>query len=155
MNLQELLKIAGEQGKVVVVDESGNVKGVLLTYDAFQQLSKTNETAALAPAKPITPAEDQTEKVNRAILEAQLNQEESVENLPPMAATMQPQVERLDSLLSRRAEQLFKSMPHNRSDAIPRTVVDMRSEVIDPNYDFNAPEISVDDEEIRPNFDDI
>ena len=142
MTIQELLKLAGDQGKVVVVDEAGDVKGVFLSYESYQQTAGTS----LASVKPVAP---DPEIVNREILEAQL-QDDAV--LPaPAEAVQSDTAERLDSLLSRRAEQLFRAMPHR----VERDFHDLRSEVIDPNFNFNAPDVSTDDEVIKPNFDDI
>lgn len=146
MNIKDLLQIAGEQGKVVVVDESGEVKGVMVSYSEYQKL--TGNTGLKEKPTP----EDVTEKINRAILQAQLMEDATVDvaPTPPPAKPAQ----RLDSLLSKRAEQLFKSMPANRNGN-SRPAVDMRSEVVDPNFDYNAPVVTSEDEEIRPNFDDI
>lgn len=151
MNIKELLELAGELGKVVVVDDSGNVKGVFVTYESFQRLMGSNL------AQSDSPESDVAEKVNRAIIEAQMQDDD---DLPAAEAAVAVPVEsvggapqRLNSLLSKRAEELFKSIPQNK--AAVREKVDMRAEVIDPNFDWNAPEGGNDDEEIRPNFDNI
>jgi hypothetical protein len=137
MNLQDFLKLAGKQGKVVVLGEDGNVKGVFLPMAEYQKLSGVKS--------PEKQKEDIIEKVNREILQAQLeevissadaaigNSETETQNpgLPQYANN----AERIDSLLNKRAQDLFKSMP----------------------YDFTAPEVTsmAGDEEIKPNFDDI
>ncbi len=148
MDLKELIQIAGEQGKVIIIDDNGEVKGVFVAYDSNARNGKPEQSAE--QKKDIDP-----EKINRAILEAQLQDEATP--TPAVAVpepdALIPPAERLDSLLSRRAQELFRSVP-NKAE---RKVVDMRAEVIDPNYDFNAPEVSSEDENeiIRPNFDDI
>lgn len=136
MNLQDFLKLAGQQGKVLVIDEHGNAKGVFLPFDEYQKLvgSPTQEQVK----------EDITEKANREILLAQL--EEVISSSDggtgiPMKE-YQP-AERIDSVLSKRAQDLFKSMPYNPT-AMP--------------FNFTAqPDVttSASDEEIKPNFDDI
>lgn len=148
MNIKELLSLAGDQGKIVVVNDLGEIKGVYLAYEEYQKLVGHKP---VAHAKK-TETENEAEKINRAILEAQLKDETTPLDPIPTAPLYQP-VERLDSMLSRRAEQLFKSMPHREIPRSPQ--VDMRSEVIDPNFDFSAPSVTNDDEVIRPNFDDI
>jgi hypothetical protein len=145
MNLKDLLKLAGEQGKVVVVDELGEVKGIFMTYEAYGQMQGSVVQATPKETEP------ESERINRAILEAQLKDETTPPTLSPESHTLSQPAERLDTLLSKRAQQLFRSMPYKSE----RPINDMRSEVIDPNYDFNAPETSNDDEVIRPNFDDI
>lgn len=128
--MKELLQLAGREGKVIVVDEQGDVQGVLLTTEYYQKL-----VGARQEMKRVV--EDFAEKVNREILQAQLSEDSE----PAVSAP-----ERIDSILSERAQDLFKSMPYGRNGIKP--TVDLRSEVIDPNFDFNA-------EEIKPSFDDI
>ncbi len=144
MNLNDFLKLAGEQGKVVVVGDDGTVKGIFLPYEQYQKMSggKTYEQQK----------EDVAEKANREILQAQLEEviapsDIAFANSPAgiMAQTMPEAIvepthfssnaERIDSLINKRAQNLFKSIP----------------------YDYNVPEIatSATDEEIKPNFDDI
>ena len=43
MILKDFLKLAGQQGKVVVVGEDGNVRGVFLSFDEYQKLSGSSE----------------------------------------------------------------------------------------------------------------
>lgn len=145
MNIKDLMQLAGKQGKVIVVNELGDVQGVFMSFNAYQKLSGSI---------PITEVKEQPkpdpEKINREILESQLAEEEILSATEdPAKIEKQAPLEKLDSLLSKRAEQLFKSIPYNYTGR-----PDLRSEVIDPNYDFNAPE-SNDDEVIKPSFDDI
>lgn len=140
MTIQELLQLAGEQGKVVVVDEQGELKAVLLSGQDYQKLSGDGPTKTV---------EDETEVVNREILRAQL---EEVMALPGIVQPMEEPIERIDSLLARRAEDLFRSIPAADSAANPYT-------------NFSPPDVNtIDDssrrssteaEEIKPNFDDI
>lgn len=156
MNINDFLKLAGEQGKVVVLGEDGSVKGVFLQYAEYLKISGQKSYDQKK--------EDIAEKVNREILQAQLeevmspvdvaigNSELIDEAIPENNSGVQknnfvaetviePQVEfsnnaeRIDSLLNRRAQNLFKSIPYN----------------------YSVPEVatSASDEEIKPNFDDI
>jgi hypothetical protein len=150
MELKDFLKLAGKQGKVVVLGEDGAVKGVFLPIAEYQRLAGTEQ------GREEQSKQDIAEKVNREILQAQLeevispldaaishNSPESVES-PEITDTSllgsNPMIpmsnaERLDSLLSRRAQTLFKSVPYN---SIPPEVTTTAA-----------------DEEIKPNFDDI
>lgn len=146
MNLKDFLQLAGKQGKVVIVDEAGEVKGVFLPYDEYQKIVGEKS------AKPEPTAEDVAEKVNREILQAQLEevisssdggtsqsnlQNVTIENdLVDEPVDVSFTAERIDSLINKRAQDLFKSIPYNFTA---------------------APEVSsaASDEEIKPNFDDI
>src|SRR5690349_17246168 len=66
MNLKDFLKLAGQQGKVVVVGDDGSVKGVFLPFDEYQKLTGGPSAEKVQ--------EDITEKVNREILLAQLEE---------------------------------------------------------------------------------
>ncbi len=141
MSINDLLKLAGEQGKVVVVGEDGSVKGVFLQFDDYQKISGNK---SIAEQK-----EDIAEKVNREILNAQLEEVMSPRDIAisnmPLNSPLYPEIvdpvefssnaERIDSLLNKRAQNLFKSIPYNYS--VPEVVT------------------SAEDEEIKPNFDDI
>ncbi len=196
MNIQELLKIAGEQGKVVIVDAEGSIQGVYLDYVEYQKLTCTSTKGA----KPSDKLNEQIERINREILQAQLEEVTAPVNLPttsvnkddyidPVIADVitnllddsnflvkeavvetqainQSQQQRtansLNELLSKRAETLFGNYPGPSAPA-PKVEIadnDLRAEVMDPNFDYgdNSDEHgdeAVDDETIRPNFDDI
>lgn len=146
MNLKDLLQLAGEQGKVVVIDEAGDVKGVFLSFDEYQKIGGT------APVAAKHPPEDMTEKVNREILQAQLEEvissaDAALPELPMHETSLDEPVsyssnaERIDSLISKRAQNLFKSMPYNYTAP--------------PEVTTAAQVDSSIDEEIKPNFDDI
>ncbi len=145
MNIKDYLNLAGEQGKVVIVSDDGKVQGVLLPYDEYKKI------AGNKPQEPKLSAEDIAEKVNREILQAQLEEVISVadaalpEAVLPNPDLQEPQVyssnaERIDSLINKRAQNLFKSMPYNYTGT--------------PEVKVDIPEASV-DEEISTNFDDI
>ena len=143
MNVNDFLKLAGEQGKVIILGEDGNAKGVFLPFDEYQKMSggKSHEEQK----------EDIAEKVNREILQAQL--EEVIAPADggnvPTAST----AERIDSLISKRAQELFNSIPHMDEHAAP---INLPSAASLPYNFVAAPEVATtSDEEIRPNFDDI
>lgn len=123
---------------MVVVGEDGNVKGVFLSFKEYQQLiGHKSESDVMKP-------EDITEKVNREILQAQL--EEVISSADGGTAVEMP--ERIDSVLSKRAQELFKSIPY---EPITQPLI-----TDSPYKDFRTPEVaSSSDEEISTNFDDI
>ncbi len=147
MELKDFLKLAEQQGKVLIMGEDGNPKGMFLSFDEYQRL---NGGVAVKPAQP---QEDVAEQANREILRAQLEEVISTndggsgnpsamkiteEEVLDEAVDLNPP-ERIDSVLSKRAQELFKSIPYES-----------------PHKDFKTPEVATNsDEEIKPNFDDI
>lgn len=134
MNLQEFLKLAGQQGKVVIIGDDGNLKGVFLPADEYQRLIG-EQTAQPAPSESVA------EKINRQIVQAQLEEVISSDDGGSAASVSEIEsteiispAERIDSVLSKRAQELFRSIP---------------------SYNSAPPDISTDDEVIKPNFDDI
>lgn len=147
MNFKDLLQLAG-QGKVVITDESGDVKGVLLPFDEYKKI------AGNKPQTEASTAHDIAEKVNREILQAQLEEvissaDAALPELPlvdPAIAAANPNMsnaERIDSLISKRAQNLFKTMPYNYTGT--------------PDIATTPAPIAPlpQDEEISTNFDDI
>lgn len=161
--------MAGQQGKVVVVDEQGQVKGVFMSAAQYSNLTKSSQLKVQNQKR----IEDAIERVNQAILRAQLEDDEiapgrerletfddpnqtkidfaKLSNVKQSQNSSEVSPSQLSSLLTKRAEQLFTSKPFGRSTG---PVYDMRSEVIAPNFG-QEPESEHDDEEIAPNFDDI
>lgn len=143
MNLKDLIKLADQQGRVVVVGEDGEVKGVFLSYSDFEKLS--GEVATIKPQ--LDP-----EKINREILEAQLKDTVDLgnKNLEIIDKIVQMPTP-IQDILSRRVKDLFVSHPYGRQEA---PEYDLRQEVMDPS--FGQPVVESDsEEEIKPNFDDI
>jgi hypothetical protein len=142
MDLKDFLQLAGKQGKVLVIGDDGNAKGIFLPFDEYQKLSGGK------PQQQAKPQEDIVEKVNREILQAQLEDVISSNDggnsasqllSDPVAVAEEPidlnPPERIDSLINKRAQDLFKTIP---------------------NYNYIPPEVATSvDEEIKPNFDDI
>ncbi len=147
MNLKELLKLAGEQGKVVIVGDDGDVKGLLLTYAEYQKNH---------PQQDSTDARPDPEKINREILEAQLkdNIAPSNHNLETVAAEV-TMPESIGQILQERAQNLFVSKP--APPTLNEINYDPREESEHPALQRTASStISLtDDEEIKPNFEDI
>jgi hypothetical protein len=101
----------------------------LLSGDDYQKL-------AGGPSAQET-AESEAELINREILQAQL---EEVMAMPGIMPPMTEPVESIGSLLSRRAEDLFRSLPVDQPP-------------VNPHRNFSAPDVSSEmDEEIKPNF---
>lgn len=153
MELKDFLKLAGQQGKVMVIDEDGNLKGFFLSADEYKKLAG-NFSGEQKEKTAEQLKESVVEKVNREILQAQLEEVISSDNGGTAAPMPQPPVEvehtaeRIDSLLSKRAQDLFKSMPANFNSSI-------FPEQNFPPMNFKTPEVATADEEIDTNFDDI
>ncbi len=97
MNFKELIQLCeGDNSKIFVVDEAGDVKLVVMGAVEFQGLLMTQAEQEVID----------TETINREILKAQLVEVETA----PLAA-----------------------VKVNQSP-------DLRSEVIDPTFDFDSPE---------------
>ncbi len=147
MNLKELLKLAGQQGKVVVVGDDGDVKGIFITYAEYQKIHPQSD----AIATRIDP-----ETINREILEAQLK-----DNIAPSnhnLETIQAEVampESIGQILQERAQNLFVSKP--APPTMDEINYDPREESEHPAMQRTAsPTISIaEDEEIKPSFEDI
>ncbi len=70
VSLQDIIDLANkDQGKFFVMDETGDIKLVILPVEDFKRL------AAAQPARKQVPAVD-SEKINREILQAQLSEPE-------------------------------------------------------------------------------
>jgi hypothetical protein len=160
MNLKELLQFASSDGKVMVVNEDGEVKGVFLSFEEYQRLAGGATAANTAPFAP------DPEKINREILEAQLSDTVDTTNqnletiqddqdvVAPHSVIMPTPIK---NILHRRAKDLFMNQPYGRQEP-PH--YDLREEVIDPTFGVpqsnTQPVVETEgDEEIKPNFDDI
>jgi len=109
-SLQDLIKLIGsDDSKAFVMDESGEIKLVVMGAGEYQRMLLGKLKTQIADV----------EEINKRIVEAQLQDD---------TAAVSPTT-------------LEQSVPKTRR-------VDMRSEVIDPNFDFDA-------EVIKPEFDDI
>lgn len=137
MTIKDYLHLAGEQGKVVIVGDDGKVQGVLLPYDEYKKI------AGNVPVEPKPSAEDIAEKVNREILQAQLEEViSSSDAAKPEAVLPDPSeppvyssnAERIDSLINKRAQNLFKSMPYNYTGT-PEVKNETQDEEISTNFD--------------------
>jgi hypothetical protein len=155
MNIKDLVNLAGEEGKVVVLGDDGEVKGIFLVYNEYQKL------AAIKPIRQEAPRPD-PELINREILKAQLSDTVEVSNKnletieePTESDAVLSSPQPLGNLLSKRAQEIFGEKPFGNST---QPLYDMRSEVIDPS--FGRPPLqpvveSDNDEEIKTDFEDI
>lgn len=138
MNIKDYLHLAGEQGKVVIISDDGKVQGVLLPYEEYKKI------AGNKPVEPKLSAEDVAEKVNREILQAQLEEViSSTDAARPEAVLLEPtdeppayssNAERIDSLINKRAQNLFKAMPYNYTGT-PEVQSEAQDEEISTNFD--------------------
>lgn len=121
MNFKDIINLSEqEKGKVFVVDESGNVKAVILSFDEYSHKMLGNLKAKV----------QDPETVNQEILRAQLAEPAEDFN-PPIP---------ISEALNKKAQMLFRSRP---ASAISQP--DLRAEVIDPNFDFEAPRQDLED----------
>ncbi|SRR5579885_1956475 len=121
--LKDLIALCGkDQGKVFIADETGNISLVVLGIEEYKQLKLDRLKEKVVSA----------EKVNREITRAQLQEADVWEP----AITEAPKPLFPNTVQSR--------MTHDSlSGGVPK--VDMRSEVIDPTFDFEAPKIEIED----------
>jgi hypothetical protein len=116
-SFQDIIKLIGsDDSKAFVMDESGEIKLVVMGVEEYQRMLLGKLKSQIADV----------EEINRQILAAQLNDSDTAN--PASGA------------VGITAEQSSIAQKPKR--------VDMRSEVIDPNFDFDA-------EVIKPEFDDI
>lgn len=70
-DLKRLFELVGsEGGKVFVVDETGEVKFVILNIDDYQKLKRTESIEVLS--RRVEALSEQAENLNRAVTEAQM-----------------------------------------------------------------------------------
>jgi hypothetical protein len=112
-SLEDLIKLCGQDsGKVFVVDSAGDVQLVIMGVGEYQKMLVTKVAEQLADI----------EKINQEITQAQLVEAPE----PPVAP-----------------RELFKSVAFEESSvqANGLTRQDLRSEVIDPTFNFDAPDM--------------
>lgn len=133
-NFKDIIKLTEHgNGKVFVVDESGEVKLVILTVEDYQHLLLAKLKRGI---KDI-------EAINREITKAQLSDDMTVVDLPSNVSVPQATI----------------SQPSEPETSVPQASnahsrVDLRSEVIDPNFNFDAAP-GEEYESIKPEFEDI
>lgn len=150
MDIKSLFNLAGKDGKVVIIGENGEVRGVFLAgSQAFSdagQISSQN-------SKNTDP-----EKVNREILEAQLKDNVALDgNLETISGEIK-MPEPISQVLQQRAKSLFVS----KDAAVTyQATNDPDYSPIEETFHPLSQNISrrqfqdTSSEEIRPNFDDI
>jgi hypothetical protein len=114
-NLQDLINLAkADGGKFFVIDESGEIKLVILPFEDYQRLhGRKSENEEADP-----------ETINRAITQAQLSEaSEIIEPVSPKPALKGPTVVQRQEIVR----------------------PDLREEVIDPSFDFEAPKPEFED----------
>lgn len=124
-NIQTFLNLAKQLGKVVVVNEQGEIVGVVLSPEEFQ---KTTGLGAfgLRQSKQTMDAEE----INRQITAAQLEEQAS-----ETSRTAAPAAPRKERHFGSRPPQNLPSGPTRRE---PTKMPDLRQEVIDPSFDFDS-----------------
>lgn len=138
-NLKTFLNLAKKIGSTAIVDEDGNVLGVMLSPEEFEKLSG-HDSSLLRQSKH----QLDVEEINRQILVAQLSEEREAVQGPPANKPISP-------IAQRNFEEKVKGVkghvPGNlpfRSDFgagfKPSKMPDLRQEVIDPSFDFDSPD---------------
>ncbi len=136
-NLQTFINLAKKTGSVAIVDEAGEVLGVLLSPEEYDKISGSL-TGGLKQSKH----QLDVEEINRQILQAQLAEkwtEPSIEQHPdhPAKGTF-----RSDHSRKFGRQHVPTDLP--TSDAIPTNSShhikrqDLREEVLDPSFDFDG-----------------
>lgn len=116
-NLQDIINLAkADGGKFFVMDEQGNANLVIMSVEDYQ---------ALLLGKLQKQVED-VEEINKEILKAQLT--EDTQTISPEGA---PQ--------GTTRENVKKPVVGHYQP------IDLRSEVIDPSFDFEGPKVEIDD----------
>lgn len=158
MELKDFLKVVGDQGKVVIVGDDGNVRGVFLSFEEYQKMDHV--VAGIANKNEEKSKVDVTEKVNREILNAQLEEvvatadggsggvaigDAPEKDFGTSELDLDPKYapESIESLIERRSQELFKSVP-------------LDSPLPHPHEHFRTPNVATNsDEELSPNFENI
>lgn len=117
-NLQDIINLAkADGGKFFVIDEKGDAKLVILSVEDYQRLL-LGKLHSRVKQQGLD-----IEKINREILKAQLQESDVPAAAAPKSAFAGPSVQ--------------------QRNPVPR--VDLRAEVIDPSFDFEAPKVEIDD----------
>jgi hypothetical protein len=117
--LQDIINLAkADGGKFFVIDESGDCKLVILQVEDYQRLLLGKLQ------KQVKQQAEDVEKINKEIIKAQL-----LETDAPLSEVQKPP--------SPAGPVVQQRTP------VPR--VDLRAEVIDPSFDFEAPKVEIDD----------
>jgi hypothetical protein len=117
-NLQDIINLAkADGGKFFVMDESGDAKLVILSVEDYQRLLLGKLQ------KQVKQQAEDVEKINREILKAQLQETEIPASVVEKPLPSGPVVQQRTPTLRQ----------------------DLRAEVIDPSFDFEAPKVEIDD----------
>lgn len=124
--LQDLINLAkADGGKFFVIDETGDPKLVIMPVEEYQRLLLGKLQKQVMDV----------EKINREILKAQLQDEIKTNTAQPAPARTDFSPVYGPTVIT---DPLDQARQHHRS-------VDLRSEVIDPSFDFEGPKIDIDD----------
>lgn len=124
--LEDIIKLCKEeQGKIFVMDEKGDIGLVIMGMAEYHRM-KSAEVGMQNGRQPVDP-----EVVNREILKAQLAEGGASQGLP-LATKGSPWQQSGNPYRS-------APPPEIRSNGLAKQR-DMREEVIDPSFDFDAPE---------------
>ena len=118
-NLNDLINLAkADGGKFFVIDESGDAKLVIMSVEDYQRLLLGKLQRQVMDV----------EKINQEIVKAQLNENQSFTSAAPEPPIKAPTLKYQDP----------RQNDHHQS-------IDLRSEVIDPSFDFEGPKVEIDD----------
>ncbi len=138
-DLINLAKVDG--GKFFVMDENGEPKLVIMSLEDYQKL-------LLGKLK--RQVED-VENINREILQAQMTEEEigSLEKLNQAEPLKEQAVQKgwanIGAVMTKSEKQPFQVMVPEPQKRQPSPSIDLRSEVIDPSFDFEGPKMEFND----------
>ncbi len=124
--LEDIIKLCkDEAGKIFVMDEKGDLQLVIMGVGEYQKV-KSHQAESRKSEMP------DPELVNREILKAQLSEVGGGQGAP-LAAKGTPWYQATAN------PYISTPPPEIRSNGLPKQR-DMREEVIDPSFDFDAPE---------------
>ncbi len=144
-NLQDIINLAKiDGGKFFVIDETGEAKLVILPMEEYQRLLLGKLQKQILDV----------ENVNKLITKIQLEEDITPQNLKGSPRSDQ----QIWSGIGAQLQEVIPSVP-NPSQVMPQptvkgptlshtpafTRVDLRAEVIDPSFDFEAPKVEIDD----------
>ncbi len=127
--LEDIIKLCkDEAGKIFVMDEKGDLQLVIMGSAEYGRIK--NQESRIKNEQVQLP---DPEVVNREILKAQLGEQQGRRASSAAAAE--------DALLQRARVNPYQPAPppEIRSNGLPKQR-DLREEVIDPSFDFDAPE---------------
>ena len=137
-NIQDIIKLAKiDGGKFFVMDEAGNASLVIMSVEEYQKMllgklqSQTKQQS------------EDVEKINKIITQVQFQNAHHPKNFKGLPRTDQSDWSGTGAQIFEEENSVVETVPVKRQSQFMQP--DMRSEVIDPSFDFEAPSFGMDD----------